>query len=507
MHREKHLGFAALACLILACGEDDTSNTGGADAADSGGTGGSGGTAGTGGTNAGGSGGTAGAGDAGATGGSAGTAGTSGTAGIAGTGGSAASMVPTVHPQDPHRLARGGQTWYPVGYYPAIGTLTGETHAGTDYYVQLIDKLSANRINYFRNVFTMGQPYGESSIPYQRTGPGSAADGRPKVDLESFDSGHFDHWDDIVSYAQAHDVVLQISILDFWHNKAWIAEDGGDVEHEWGLKHDFYQGANNINGIDVTTSSEWVDPSHPVFEVQKALIAQTIDTLGSYPNIVWEVANEATVFQGDDGTAWQMQLADFITDYELSKGFEPHLVIPRDIPNHEMTPGHKHDAPATIHDQLVDRFEDDQPLISDDDCCTDPIAVNDRRRKAWACLTAGAHIDLFHFPMRELSVLEGQDASDGMRYVGNLTVFLTTFDVDLAGMVPSDHLVSNGWCLAREGEQTIVYLPSGGSTTVEGLPSSYAATWFDPRQGITSDAGDGPDFQAPDDKDWVLHIR
>ncbi|PIE06003.1 MAG: hypothetical protein CSA75_01805 [Sorangium cellulosum] len=74
-------------------------------------------------------------------------------------------------------------------------------------------------------------------------------------------------------------------------------------------------------------------------------------------------------------------------------------------------------------------------------------------------------------------------------------------------MVPSDQLVSNGWCFAREGDEYIIFLPEGGSTTVEGLPASYTATWFDPRQGTTSDAGVGPDFQAPDDNDWALHIR
>ena len=44
-------------------------------------------------------------------------------------------------------------------YSPAIGTPTGETHADTDYYVQLIDKLADNDVNYPRNVFTTGQQY------------------------------------------------------------------------------------------------------------------------------------------------------------------------------------------------------------------------------------------------------------------------------------------------------------------------------------------------------------
>jgi hypothetical protein len=353
----------------------------------------------------------------------------------------------------------------------------------------------------------MGQQYGDATIPYQRTGPDHAADGRPKYDLTQFDQGHFDYWRQVLTYAQAQDVVVQVCLLDFWHAHEWVTEDNGDAMHEWGLMHDFYQGANNVNGIDVATPEEYVDPAHPVFAVQQALIARAIDELGSFPNVVWEVANEATVFQGAAGTAWQLELADYITSYEQAQGLTPHLVMPRDIPNHEQTPGHHQDPPAQIHDELVPRFADDQPLISDNDCCTTPPTADERRGKAWACLTAGAHLDLFHFPMREPSVLASQDVTDGMRYVGLLGGFLAELGVELVGMQPADELVSEGWCLARSAEELIAYLPNGGSTTVTGLPASYTATWFNPRDGSTQSAGDGPTFAAPDSSDWALHVR
>jgi Bacterial TSP3 repeat len=418
--------------------------------------------------------------------------------------------VPAIHPQDSHRLQQCGTTWYPVGYYPSMGALTADQNDYTSYYRTLIDKLADNNINYFRNVFTMGEQYGDSIIPYQRTGPGNAADGRPRYDLAQFDQTFFDYWFDVVSYAHSKNIVVQITLLDFWHNKNWIEESGSDITLEWGLKYDFYQGMNNVNGVDVATPADWIDASHPVLAVQKALIAKAIDTLGSLPNIIWEVANEASVSGSASASeiAWQLELADYITAYEQSIGVTPHLVIPRDIPNHESTPGQlQRDSPATIHDQLVARFSDGVPLISDNDCCTSPKTPAYQREKAWASLTAGAHLDWFYFSMYELSVLESQLVSDGMRYVGNLSRFIADLGVDLVGMVPADELVSNGWCYARPGDEYVIYLPSGGTTSVSGLPASFTATWFNPLDASTIPAGNGPQFTAPTSQDWALHSR
>ena len=75
-----------------------------------------------------------------------------------------------------------------------------------------------------------------------------------------------------------------------------------------------------------------------MFQYQKALVAKVIDTLGDLPNIIWEVCNEA--FPETMGFPWQIALANYITAYEQSRGFTPHLVMPRDIPNHENTPGY-----------------------------------------------------------------------------------------------------------------------------------------------------------------------
>jgi hypothetical protein len=74
-------------------------------------------------------------------------------------------------------------------------------------------------------------------------------------------------------------------------------------------------------------------------------------------------------------------------------------------------------------------------------------------------------------------------------------------------MRPYDNEVSNGWALGNYGSEYIVYLPNGGSTSIYSLASTSRAVWFDPRSGISFNAGPGTNFTAPDTNDWVLYVR
>jgi hypothetical protein len=294
--------------------------------------------------------------------------------------------------------------------------------------------------------------------------------------------------------------VVQLTIFDSWHNKAWIVEDNGDEQHCWGMKHDFYHGTNNINGINTSNASEWHDPLHEVFPYQQALIRKVVDSVGDLPNIIYEISNE-----NYSNPTWERQLADYLSEYELSKGFDPHLVIPRDLPNHDSAGG-KNNDPTTTHAELVSNYSIDQPLIADNDG-GGHVNPDVRRKKAWAALTAGGHINYFHWAMYDESVLNSEDVADGMKNLGLLGQFLEDFEVNLQGMVPSDDLVSRGWCYAERDERYVIYLVNGGSTTVSDLPTNYSAIWFNPQLGTSQTAIGGPDFVAPDSNDWVLLIN
>ncbi len=90
-----------------------------------------------------------------------------------------------------------------------------------------------------------------------------------------------------------------------------------------------------------------------------------------------------------------------------------------------------------------------------------------------------------------------------------------------ATMEPNDELAGHpeAWCLARPGEVYAVYLPNGGTTTLDlgGGTASYSVHWYDPRRGgalqngsVTAVAGPGVrDLGSPPDRpreDWAILV-
>jgi hypothetical protein len=83
-------------------------------------------------------------------------------------------------------------------------------------------------------------------------------------------------------------------------------------------------------------------------------------------------------------------------------------------------------------------------------------------------------------------------------------------------MDPRDDLVDKGHCLAKEGEEYIVYPPEADAVTlkVQGAARQLTAKWYNPGSGqqveIDGEIGDGShEFQPPEDfsgGDAVLYL-
>jgi hypothetical protein len=83
-------------------------------------------------------------------------------------------------------------------------------------------------------------------------------------------------------------------------------------------------------------------------------------------------------------------------------------------------------------------------------------------------------------------------------------------DLNYSEMRPAQDLVTNGYCLASQGNQYLVYLENGGSVDVKIRGGQYSITWIKGedtskpiKSGITTD---GHDLRAPGEGDWFLHL-
>lgn len=81
---------------------------------------------------------------------------------------------------------------------------------------------------------------------------------------------------------------------------------------------------------------------------------------------------------------------------------------------------------------------------------------------------------------------------------------------------PADDIVVAGdaYAVADVGSEYVLYLPEGGSVTVDlsAASGTLTAAWYDPRSGDFSgesavEGGASRDLDAPDSNDWVLWVH
>lgn len=156
---------------------------------------------------------------------------------------------------------------------------------------------------------------------YQRTGPGNAADGKPKVDLTLFNQAYFDRLRARAIEAGNRGMYVCVQLFQGWQ----VTQKGYAVGSP-GVYHP-YNAANNINGIDGDTDNDgqvgetrditWA----AIFNLQKAYVAKVVDTVGDLDNVIFEISNEEDESGVPAGQTvdWQHALIDYIHTYEAGR--------------------------------------------------------------------------------------------------------------------------------------------------------------------------------------------
>ena len=199
-----------------------------------------------------------------------------------------------------------------------IGDYTWGTFSDIDYdYAAMFDTLKANGLNFARVWVFWGNETGSGDrinvVPFLRTGPGNANDGRPKYDLTQFNPAFFQRLRAMCTAARKQGIYLQLILFDAWMLKH---------SHLWKLHA--YHRDNNINGVDgdprntgtgIDGQDGFCSLDNPkALEAQKAYICRVVDAVNEFDHILFEIANENYYNE-----QWELRLCDFIHDYEKTR--------------------------------------------------------------------------------------------------------------------------------------------------------------------------------------------
>ena len=393
----------------------------------------------------------------------------------------------------------------------------------------------------------------EELAPWERPGPGTANDGRPKYDLNAFSKVY---WDRAAAYVQDCARRGIYPVMQIW-GECYV-EGGPDPENRWNV-HPFNPD-NNVNGLtdlpagmaDAGTDGAFYNTDNaPLIAFQDRFTAKALDELGAFP-VIWDIGNEVGL-DTRISHRWIRHWADFFDAYETSHpGIRLLLTV-------DANGGHAHyEAVGNLDVVNVHGFRDSQPFTLDGAPDQNPnhsrvhvkrmqaaldrhfLTFNkplintritsdpDRQRRLrdrpgnaletrhilWSYFFGGAHFISFR-NHREQSWTAPPLTTEHQQI--HLRKFIDSFDFSRCepraeGIVDGDDAV----VLAEPGRQYAFYAPNGNhfdnrftADLSEAEDARFQARWFDPRTGdfgapFAVNGGAFVEFELPTDQDWAL---
>ena len=383
-----------------------------------------------------------------------------------------------VHPSNPRYLTDdSGRAIYLTGPHTWLNFQNG----GLDYppkpldYDAYLDLLQRNNHNFTR-LWTWESAVWvrpDSSnvwldpLPFARTGPGVAADGRPRFDLSKLNPAYFDRLRDRVAAANERNIYVGVMLFQ-----------GFSVSHKsksrretpWAY-HPLHQG-NNINGVDGDANDDGQGyeihelVNDQVTAIQETYVRKVVDTLNEFDNVVFEIGNECHVAS----TPWQYHVLRLIHEHEkeMPKQHLTWMTFQWDGIAGSGTDADLWKSPAALVSPSTgkNRAYEHAPPVADGAkvvvADTDHINPRDRARVdwAWKCFTRGLHPIFMDNPPVTGCVMH-PDFTNGPhepteRTRSAMGVTRTIAEtIDLASMTPTDDtsICSSGYCLQSPGRR------------------------------------------------------
>lgn len=318
-------------------------------------------------------------------------------------------------------------------------------------------------------------------LPYRRRGLGTALDGGLKFDLTKFNEAYFDRLRSRVVAAGDRGIYVAVMLFQGFS----IESKGMHKGNPWSGHP--YHSANNVNGMngDLDGDGEGTEVQTlqipAITALQEAYVQKVIDRLNDLDNVLYEVSNESHANSND----WQYHMIAFIKSYEAGKSKQHPVGMTVEWPggdNLELinspadwislnNPPKEDESAGSVakgaHAQSYDYkssppVADGKKVILSD---TDHLwGVGGSPDWVWKSFLRGLN-PIFMDPDPNPNQSERREDRVGLpnwestrSAMGYTLTFATR--MDLAAMVPHTEIASSGYCMAKEGEEYLVYLPA-----------------------------------------------
>jgi hypothetical protein len=375
-----------------------------------------------------------------------------------------------------------------------------------------LDFLGANHCTFMR-LWTHEVPRGSAGwpdslfffdpLPFARPGPGTAADGKPRFDLTTFNQAYFERLRARVIAAGERGIYVGIMLFNGF--SLWDKAIGG--MSPW--TYNPFNSTNNINSINGDPARTGTGrETHTLnvaatLSIQRAYVEKVVDTVNDLDNVLYEIANE----DEPEAKLWQYDMIGHINTYQAGKaqqhpvgmtvlvgtGVAYHFQECLDSAAQWVSPGNT--SPFNTNNPTA--TDGSKIVVIDIDHTRPTAATSD----VWTWRSFLRGYSVIHMDTLSSTGIGGESSPivpdlisyDGPMRRGMKQTSQYASRLDLRTAVPNGGLSSTGFCLANPGSQYLTLAPSGSALTVNlsaGLGRYFSVEWLKVSDGTVSTASD-----------------